>query len=252
MIDIIYFKKKVKEKLNIDLFLYKEEQLHRRIKSFLLSNKIDDIDNYINKMAFDDIEKNKFIDFITINVTEFFRNPNLYKDLSDLIYSKGYTKLKVWSAACSNGAEPYSIAIMLMELGISNFQIYATDIDKFIIDKAIQGIYDKYELKNVPKELIDKYFIKKNENYYIKDIVKKNVSFKVHDLLMDNFDRGYDLVLCRNVVIYFNIKAKDMLYENISKVIKKEGLFFIGATENISDCDKYNFKKLTSCIYEKV
>lgn len=251
MIDIIYFKKKVKEKLHIDLFCYKEEQLHRRIKSFIALNKIEDIDEYIHKMMFDDIEKNKFIDFLTINVTEFYRNPNLYEDLSKLIKSKGYKKLKVWSAACSDGAEPYSIAIMLMELGINNFKIHATDIDKKIIEKAIEGIYDKHELKSMPNELIDKYFVKVDDCYHIKDIVKRNISFKVHDLLVDNFDKGYDLVLCRNVVIYFNTKAKDILYKNISNSIKKKGLFFIGATENISDCNNYNLKKLTSCIYEK-
>lgn len=251
MVDLDRFKVLVKEKLNINLFLYKEEQLDRRLKSYFTRNKIDDLDEYARKIASDKAEKEKFLDYVTINVTEFYRNPELYRDLSKVIQSRGNQNLKIWSAACSNGAEPYSIAIMLTELGFSSFTIHATDLDPNIIKRAKEGIYDEIEIRSLPKDLLNKYFTKKKDKYYILDSLKKNVSFKVHDLLMDKFEKDYDLVLCRNVVIYFNADAKDMLYEKISNSIKPSGLFFVGATENIHDYTRYNFDKVSSFIYKK-
>lgn len=251
MIDLNRFKALIKEKLNIDLFLYKEEQLNRRLKSFFARNKIEDLEEYAKKISIDKCEKEKFLDYVTINVTEFYRNPELYKDLSNIIKSRGNQHLKVWSAACSNGAEPYSVAIMLTELGFTSFTIHATDLDPNIIKRAKEGIYDEIEIKSLPKDLLDKYFTKKQDKYYILESLKKNISFKVHDLLMDKFEKDYDLVLCRNVVIYFNAEAKDMLYEKISNSIKQNGLFFVGATENIHDYNRYNFEKVSSFIYKK-
>lgn len=251
MVDLNKFKVIIKEKLNINLFLYKEEQLDRRLNSYFSRNNIDDLEAYAKKVVSDRSEKEKFLDYVTINVTEFYRNPELYLDLSEVIKNRGKQHLKIWSAACSNGAEPYSVAIMLAELGFNSFTIHATDLDPNIIKKAKEGIYEEIDIRSLPKDLLKKYFTKKDDKYYIQESLKKSVIFKVHDLLMDKFDKDYDLVLCRNVVIYFNSDAKDMLYGKISDAIKTNGLFFVGATENIHDYNKYNFDKVSSFIYRK-
>lgn len=251
MVDLNKFKTIIKEKLNINLFLYKEEQLDRRLNSYFIRNNIDNIELYAQKIATDRDEKEKFLDYVTINVTEFYRNPELYADLAEVLKSRGNQSFKIWSAACSNGAEPYSVAIMLTELGFTSFKIHATDLDPNIIKKAKEGVYEEIDIRNLPPKLLEKYFTKKDGKYYIQDYLKRNITFKVHDLLMDRFEKDYDLVLCRNVVIYFNAQAKEMLYEKISGSIKQNGLFFVGATENIHDYNKYNFDKVSSFIYRK-
>lgn len=251
MVDLDRFKKLIRTELNIDLFSYKEEQLHRRLKSFFIRNNITNIDEYVKTLSSNLKEREKFLDFVTINVTEFYRNPELYKDLSELLKKRGTPNLKVWSAACSNGSEPYSVAILLTELGFSGFTIHATDLDPNIIKKAKEGIYEDIDVKNLPEAILSKYFTKANNKYHISNSIKKTVTFKTHDLLMDKFEKDYDLVLCRNVVIYFNTEAKDKLYKNLSESIKTNGLFFVGATENIHDYSKYNFDKLSSFIYIK-
>lgn len=251
MVDLERFKTLILRDLNVDLFSYKEEQLHRRLKSFFSRNEITDIDAYSKLLATNATEREKFLDFVTINVTEFYRNPELYKDLSNLLKERGHQKLKIWSAACSNGCEPYSVAILLNELGHTNFTIYATDLDPTIIKKAQEGSYDEADIKNLPQSIVNKYFKEVDNKYIINNIVKKNVIFKTHDLLMDKYDSDFDLVLCRNVVIYFNTEAKEKLYKNISSSIKENGLFFVGATENIHDYNRYGFEKISSFIYIK-
>lgn len=251
MVDLYKFKTLILKELNIDLFSYKEEQLHRRLKSFFTRNGITDIEDYVRTIKNNFNEREKFLDFVTINVTEFYRNPDLFKELSSLIASNKYQNMKIWSAACSNGCEPYSVAIMLLEIGINNFSIIATDLDPTIIRRAKEGIYDEVDLKNLSPDIIIKYFDKIDGMYHISSKVKKHVTFKNHDLLMDKYEKDFDLVLCRNVVIYFNSEAKEKLYKEISQSIKKDGLFFVGATENIHDYNKFNFDKIGSFIYKK-
>ena len=252
MVDLEKFKKIIREELNVDLFSYKEEQLHRRLKSFFIRNNIGDLEEYAKVLSSNITEREKFLDFVTINVTEFYRNPELYKSLSDILKERAKQNLKIWSAACSNGAEPYSLAIMLNELGFSGYNIYGTDLDPNVIRKAKEGIYESLDIKNLPEKLILKYFTKIGDTYHLSNSIKKTVKFKVHDLLMDGFDDEYDLILCRNVVIYFNSEAKERLYKKLSKSLKPDGLFFVGATENIHEYNNYNFEKVSSFIYKKI
>lgn len=251
MVDLYKFKTLILNELNIDLFSYKEEQLHRRLKSFFARNEITNINEYVQLLKRNSTEREKFLDFVTINVTEFYRNPELFKELSDLLETNKYQNMKIWSAACSNGCEPYSIAIMLLEIGVTNFSIIATDLDPTIIKKAKEGIYHEVDLKNLSPAVIAKHFNKIGDKYYISSKIKQYITFKTHDLLMDKYEKDFDLVLCRNVVIYFNSEAKEKLYEKISQSMKKDGLLFVGATENIHDYNKFNFDKVGSFIYTK-
>lgn len=251
MVDLYKFKTLILKELNIDLFSYKEEQLHRRLKSFFTRNGITNIEEYVQLIKRNFNEREKFLDFVTINVTEFFRNPELFKELSNLIQCNKYQNMKIWSAACSNGCEPYSVAIMLLEIGVNNFSILATDLDPTILKRAKEGVYEEIDLKNLTQDIITKYFEKIGDKYYISSKIKKHITFRNHDLLMDKYEKDFDLVLCRNVVIYFNSEAKEKLYKEISQSIKKDGLFFVGATENIHDYNRFNFDKIGSFIYKK-
>lgn len=201
-------------------------------------------------------QRQRFLDFITINVTEFFRNPEIFreaeKEIKNMLYSSK-EPLKIWSAACSIGAEPYSIAIILDKLdSLRKNNIIATDIDSTILNKAKLGEYTENEIKNVEKQDLDKYFRIVGDKYIIVDKIKKMITFKKHDLILDSYDNNFDLVICRNVVIYFNQDVKEKIYKKFSQSLKKGGLLFVGATESIYNYKEYGFEKASTFIYRKL
>lgn len=253
--DLIYFEQWVLKEYNIDLSAYKSNQLHRRILSLMSRVEVTSVEEYISLLKKDPAQKQKFLDFITINVTEFFRNPEIFDELSkkiesELLYNSG---LKVWSAACSIGAEPYSLAMIMDNLNSkANHKIVATDIDNTILQKAKNGEYVYSEVKNVPKQFLSKYFQVNGEKYCINSQLKKMVEFKKHDLILDNYESNFDLIVCRNVVIYFNQDVKDKIYKKFSASLKKGGLLFVGATESIYNYKEYGFEKTSTFIYKKI
>lgn len=254
--DLEQFKDWVLKYFGINLFAYKSNQLHRRILSLMSRVGVESIEEYIKLLKSDYAQRQKFLDFITINVTEFFRNPELFKELEREIekYSREKNKnLKVWSAACSIGAEPYSLAIIFHNLKNGGRQsILATDIDSTILERAKKGEYTLTDIKNVEKFYKDKYFKLKGDQYVIDTSIKNMVTFKKHDLILDNYEKNFDLIVCRNVVIYFNQDIKDKIYQKFSASLKKDGLLFVGATESIYNYRDYGFEKASTFIYRKL
>lgn len=253
--DLEKFKEWVLKEYKINLFAYKSNQLHRRILSLMSRVGVNSVDEYIALLKKDKEQSNKFLDFITINVTEFFRNPEIFQDLKKRIQHDLLTKennLKIWSAACSTGAEPYSIGMILNELKENGrHTILATDLDENILEKAKKGEYQKSDLKNVSSQYLSKYFIQREDKYLVNSKIKNMVTFKKHDLILDSYDKGFDLIVCRNVVIYFNQEVKDEIYKKFSESLKKGGLLFVGATESIYNYRDYGFEKASTFIYKK-
>ncbi|GFR36126.1 hypothetical protein TCEA9_19380 [Thermobrachium celere] len=160
--------------------------------------------------------------------------------------------LKIWSAACSIGAEPYTLAIILDKITPNKkHNILATDIDQTVLEQAKQGIYNKNEVKNVDDDLLKKYFIQVQDKYQIIDEIKKRVIFKKHDLIMDSYETGFDLIVCRNVVIYFTQETKNEIYRKFYTSLKPGGLLFVGATESIYNYRELGFEKASTFIYRK-
>jgi chemotaxis protein methyltransferase CheR len=254
--DLQQFKTWVQKEFGINLFAYKENQLHRRILSLMSRVGVKDIDEYVKLLKTDSGQRQKFLDFITINVTEFFRNPELFKELEkeiEIYCREKNSNLKIWSAACSIGAEPYSLAIILDNLNKnSNNSIIATDIDTTILERAKKGEYALSEIKNIEKANLGKYFNKVDDKYHIDTKIKNMVTFKKQDLILDNYEKGFDLIVCRNVVIYFNQDIKEKIYEKFSDSLKKGGLLFVGATESIYNYKDYGFEKASTFIYRKL
>ncbi|WP_461613073.1 CheR family methyltransferase [Clostridium sp. Marseille-QA1073] len=245
----------VLRELGIDLTAYKSNQLQRRISSLMSRVGVNTIEEYIRILKTDLAQRQKFIDYLTINVTEFFRNPEIFDEFEKVIkkYLDYKKPLKIWSAACSIGAEPYSLVMMLNELTPNvNHKIIATDIDNTILDKAKKGEYSEQEVKTIPKTLMNKYFQKEENNYLINNNIKRMVSFKRHDLILDNYDNNFDVIVCRNVVIYFNQDVKDKIYDKFSKSLKKGGILFVGATESIYNYKAFDFEKVSTFIYRKL
>ncbi len=167
----------VQKEYGINLSAYKSKQLIRRIENFMqragAKNEID----FITKLSSDSNLSKKFLDHLTINVSEFFRNKELFLDLEQKI--KYYLRpeknsLKIWSAACSIGAEPYTLAIIMDRLTPNKkHTIIATDIDQTILEVAKQGVYNKNEIRNVDDNTLNKYFTKKDDKFYISEDIKK-------------------------------------------------------------------------------
>ncbi|MDP4088235.1 MAG: protein-glutamate O-methyltransferase CheR [Bacillota bacterium] len=254
--DLIYFEQWVLKEFGINLSAYKSNQLHRRITSLMARIGVSSVDEYIALLKKDANQRQRFLDFITINVTEFFRNPEIFDDLQKKLVSELLPfnrSLKVWSAACSIGAEPYSLGMILNEVSPNGrHNIIATDIDSTILEKAKRGEYTAPDIKNVKREYISRYFTEKGDKYLISDNIKKMVTFMKHDLILDKYDNNFDLIVCRNVVIYFNQDIKNTIYEKFSNSLKKGGLLFVGATESIYNYRDYGFEKASTFIYRKL
>ncbi|WML35516.1 protein-glutamate O-methyltransferase CheR [Clostridium sp. OS1-26] len=254
--DMVQFEQWVLKEFNINLSAYKSNQLHRRINSLMSRVGVRTVDEYIVLLKKDPVQRQKFLDFITINVSEFFRNPEIFEELKNKLKGellKSSNSLKIWSAACSIGAEPYSIAMYLDDLSPNvRHKIIATDIDSTIIEKAKKGEYVASEIKNVKKDYINKYFTITDDKYSISPKIKSMVTFKKHDLILESYEKDFDLIVCRNVVIYFNQDVKDVIYKKFSQSLKKGGLLFVGATESIYNYRDYGFEKASTFIYRKL
>ena len=250
------FKDKVLKMTKIDLSSYKEKQMRRRIDSLVTRNKCSSYNEYIDLLKKDTGVFDEFINFLTINVSEFYRNPDQWKLLNDeyfpyLIKTFG-KRLRIWSAACSTGDEPYSLAMALSRfLPLSDIHITATDIDKQVVALAKTGVYSEKSIANVPEDLKRKYFTKVGSSYKISDEIKRCVEFRLHDLLRDPYPRDNDLIVCRNVLIYFTEDAKETIYRKFFDSLKEKGLLFIGSTEQVMDYKDIGFTRKNSFFYQK-
>lgn len=250
------FKKDVLTLTKIDLNFYKEKQMRRRIDTLATKNGCKSYEEY-TKMLRTDAEKfEQFVNFLTINVSEFYRNPDQWKLMDETVIPKLIKEqgknLKIWSAACSTGDEPYSLAMAFSKhLPLSSIRITATDIDKKVIEHAQVGLYSEKSIASVPADLKKKYFTKVGSSYQIANEIKRCVTFREHNLLKDPYPKDFDLILCRNVVIYFTDDAKDMIYRNFFNSLKRHGVLFIGSTEQITNYKDIGFQRMSSFYFEK-
>lgn len=193
---------------------------------------------------------------MTINVSEFYRNGKRWEVLQNKIFPRllqQNKKLKIWSAACSTGEEPYSLAMTLSNhVPLSQISITATDLDENAIAKAKAGVYPERSLAEVPNDIKEKYFDNDGSFYKVKNEIKKTVTFKKHNLLKDTYDQNYDLIVCRNVMIYFTEEAKDQIYDNFSKSLRSGGVLFVGSTEQIFNPSRYQLDIEDTFFYRKL
>lgn len=254
--DYEYFKKAVFDLTKIDLNAYKEKQMKRRIDTLITKHGISGYDKYVQVLKNDSSMFEEFVNYLTINVSEFYRNPEqwelLDKDVFPELIKKFGNHLKIWSAACSTGDEPYSLVMALSRhLPLSQIHIIATDIDKQVIAKAKVGLYSEKSIASVPADLKAKFFTKVGASYQISEEVKKCVEFRQHNLLKDAYETDCHLIVCRNVLIYFTEEAKDAVFEKFSKSITSGGCLFIGSTEQIIGYKAMGYYRKNSFFYGK-
>ncbi|MCD7826711.1 MAG: protein-glutamate O-methyltransferase CheR [Clostridiaceae bacterium] len=251
------FKQKIFQLTKIDLSCYKERQMKRRIDSLIVKAKIQNYDDYVEALKTNKELLEEFVAYLTINVSEFYRNPEqwrlLEQDVFPYLFEKFGQNIKIWSAACSTGDEPYTLVMVLAKfVPLNRIQIIATDIDKQVLEKAQLGIYDEKSLKGLPEDLKKKYFHKIGDHsYQISEDVKKCVKFSQHNLLKDAYPERCDLIVCRNVMIYFTEEAKQVMYQKFNDSLKKDGILFVGSTEQIIAPNVYHFSTYRSFFYKK-
>lgn len=253
--DYLGFIRNIKQQTGIDLAQYKEAQMKRRLTTLRNKNGFPTFSAFYSAMTTNKTLFYEFLDKMTINVSEFWRNPNRWETLRDVVLpglAAGKSRLRVWSAACSTGEEPYTLAMILNDHGLlQNTYLLATDIDDGALGKAAEGLYLERSLKDVPPDVAKRYFTPEGMMYRFDDKLKKAVTFKKQNMLLDDFEEGFDLIVCRNVMIYFTEEAKQRLYHRFAKALRPGGILFVGSTEQIFSPGNFGLEASETFFYRK-
>ncbi|ONI39280.1 chemotaxis protein CheR [Candidatus Epulonipiscium fishelsonii] len=240
----------------LDLTNYKESQMKRRIDTNIKRYDCKGYADYLTILKTDKKALEEFMSYLTINVSEFFRNPTQWDILEKEILPKfvqNKRAINVWSAACSTGDEPYSLVMLLMKyFSPDKIKILATDIDIDILKQAKLGVYPDKQILNLPAQFKSKYFKKDKDKFIIDNSIKRCVEFKQHNLLSDPYPKNMDLIVCRNVLIYFTEKAKSSIYYKFSQALSDDGVLFVGSTEQIISSNQYNLQPSKVFFYQKI
>ena len=215
---------------------------------------------YYRLVSTNQSELNSLLDAVTTNLTSFFRNLtqiNTFKNeiLDEIIKTHPNHRIKIWSAGCSTGEEPYTLAMILMDkLGPAwKIEIVASDISYTVLMKASQGFYPANKIAGIPPEYLAKYFTKKDDGYQVNDNIKSLIRFDYHNLKNDSGMRDFDVIFCRNVIIYFDQAAQENVISRFYQSMAKKGYLFLGHSESLLGM-KTNFKFTkvgTTCLYMK-
>ena len=237
--------------------------LDSRIKEQLREKHLEDVSQYYKIITSDKEEFKIFLDSITTNLTRFFRNlPHfdalvnyVLPHLIELKKKTGDHKIRIWSAGCSTGEEPYTIAMLLKEKlpAPFSFEIMASDISLKSLMVGKQGFYPETRISGVPENYLNKYFTKVEKGFQIKKEVMDTIRFDYHNLKNDSGLRNLDIIFCRNVLIYFDEKAQKNVIDLFYKSMSPMSYLFIGHSESLFGMEtKFEFLKTDwACLYQK-
>jgi len=263
ILDVARIKKVLKE-LGVDITGYKDDFVARRVRARMLALKVGSLEHYLDILKRNREELRRLLDNLSINVSEFFRDPwawtRFRTALRSYIERKKLSVLRIWSAGCSHGEEPYTIAIILLELMEEMgrrflARVYATDVDQDALRNASRGVYALQSLRNVPPRLLSKWFVKLSPTtYMVKSEVRSLVRFRRHNLITDPPLMFMDAVVCRNVLIYFSRNVQRLVLRKIHRALNPRGILFLGASEYIPEdmSDLFRTVDARARIYEKV
>lgn len=207
-------------------------------------------------------ERRSMISALTTNVSHFFREPHHFDLLSQYMLPgvqnliEGGDRIRVWSAGCSNGQEPYSIAMHMLgsmpSLSSADFKILATDVDPKVVAYAVQGAYENQQIDGLSADFRSKYVNMRESKNFISDEIKKVVAFRELNLLSKwPMRHQFDVIFCRNVVIYFDLETQEKLWPRFHQMLKPGGLLFLGHSERIASPPKFGFKTIGTTAYQK-
>jgi len=240
MDDFEVLKRYIEQTLKIRCSNYKEDYIKRRFLSRMRSTNAVNYDEYLRYVKANPPELDVLRKALTINVTEFFRDNDVYEILKKEVLPHLFSKrkhLRIWCAGCSTGEEPYSIAMILHDFILQNREftglIYATDIDRIVLAKAHEGIYPPKAMIKLSESQIHRHFTRLPDgNYQVRQHLKDLIRFRPHDLMEGTpITRWLDIITCRNVTIYFTEKQKDDLVRMFHGALVSDGYYIMGKTE---------------------
>ncbi|QEC46849.1 protein-glutamate O-methyltransferase CheR [Baekduia soli] len=250
----------VRRLCGIDLLQYKRGQMERRIRSFVATRGAADLTSYTVQLKADKSELERLLDRVTINVSQLWRNPEQWavleeRILPDLAASApgGTPRLKAWSAGCSYGAEAYTLAAVARRaLGRAQISILGTDIDARMVARARAGVFTADDARAAPTATLAAHFSMVGGAWHAGDDLKRLVRFEEGDLLRVRPAAGsFDLVLCRNTVIYFNEDVRDDLHGRLAHSLRAGGRLVVGATERVSQPARHGLEPESPFVYRK-
>ncbi len=250
-----YFIAQVRGRTGLDLSQYKQGQMERRIRSMAERAGAATLVEFWKTLTVDAAAMDAFLDRVTINVSELLRNPEKFDELRQWTLPellRARRPLQIWSAGCSYGAEAYSLRLLLHQVNSAlNHRILATDIDTRILARAREGVFTVEDMKNVSPALRQRYFTREAEQFRVTAALRQGVEFHRQDLLKDRFPTDMDLILCRNVVIYFTDDAKTELFRRFYAALRPGGYLLVGNTERIHDARDIGFVTPRAFFYQR-
>jgi chemotaxis protein methyltransferase CheR len=234
-------KRMITESTGLNCSGYRDEYLKRRFEIRLRATGADTYARYILYLKKHPEEFTNLLNDLTINYTTFFRDTDVYEYLEKKLLPKLFLTqhpLKIWSAGCASGEEPYSLSILIHRILGKNVSypvsIIASDIDKDALSKAAHGEYQARQLSTMRPSLIEQFFTKEGDGYLVKDFVKRIIRFEQFDLMKTPLHQNVDLILCRNVMIYFSKEGQQHIHMNFYRTLRDGGYLITGKSEILS------------------
>ena len=222
---------------------YNDSYLDRRISARMRRTDAESYTEYLEVLSSDHAEREALLAALSINVTSFFRNPGVWEQLREVLrrLTEDQLTVRCWSAACADGREPYSLAMLARdddEIDDRSVEITATDIDGETLAEARRGLYESTRTTDIGSQLEpllnpDAHVEIDEARFTVREPVREMVSFEQHDLISGDSKRGYDLVLCRNLLIYIDTSYKEAIFETLTEAIERGGYLTIGKSETL-------------------
>ncbi|MBT0160158.1 protein-glutamate O-methyltransferase CheR [Candidatus Bathyarchaeota archaeon A05DMB-2] len=234
-------KRLLHERVGLNCSCYRDDYLKRRLAVRLRATGTNTYSRYVRYLKKNAVEYNLVLNDLTINYTAFFRDRDVYLYLEKNVLPTLFksTEVRMWSAGCATGEEPYSLAILVHKLlgeklPTHKVTIFASDLDEDALAKAVKGEYDRKQLRDLEDPLIDKYFSNNGASYRVKDFVRHIVRFEKRDLMKPSLHKSLDLILCRNVMIFFSRESQQHIYMRFYNALREGGYLVTGKSEVLS------------------
>jgi chemotaxis protein methyltransferase CheR len=249
--DYVPFCEQVRLLCGVDLLQYKRGQMERRIRSWIVRRGVEDLATYAARLKADPAELDAFLDRVTINVSQLWRHPEQWKALGQSILPElaQRGRVRAWSAGCSYGAEAYTLAAVCREsIPRARVEIRGTDLDRRMVARAREGRFTEDDARGAPAASIARWFPEGRAT----EELRRLVSFEVGDLLrMPVRPASYDLVMCRNTVIYFTEEVRDALHRRLVEALAPGGYLVVGASERVAAARELGLTSPFHFIYRK-
>jgi chemotaxis protein methyltransferase CheR len=248
----------IRRLVGVDLLQYKRGQMERRIRTFATKKGFADLGDYLKELQGDRAKVDEFLDRVTINVSQLWRNPEQWALLAKTVLPELAAdggRIRAWSAGCSYGAEAYTLAaVASASVPQARISIKGTDIDRRMVERARKGEFTADDARSAPKAELERWFEKTEDGGWRgRPELKRLLQFEVGDLLVGRVQKGaYDLVMCRNTVIYFNEEVRDALHARLAESLRPGGILLIGSTERVSRPQDAGLKPTHPFVYRKV